>query len=362
MPKRPIQPSDLWSIPAVGAPCPSPDGSMLVVPVTEHDLEENKSATRLWLVRPGKRPRALTAEGSKASQPAWSPDGSRLLFVRQDDKKKSQVFLLRLDGGEAEQVSDVEDGATDPKWFPDGKRIAYLANTRVEKKVETKAKYFASDERMARFWDRWLTDGLRWHIFVRDLERGTSFDLTPRLKGRFPPMEPAGNYDIAPDGKEIAFCCVASRPKDPVRWGVFRVRVSKKGASRGASASGPTPIEVATDGNVFGPRYSPDGKTILLGHTNDILSWANRARLLKVNRRTGKATEIAPGWTLDPGPWTFGPRGEVIALAEVEGRTGIFRMGRRPKELRRGGTFGGLRIAGKRLYVNVSTVSQPGEI
>ena len=148
MPKRPIQPEDLWSIPTVGAPCPSPDGACLVVPLTRHDLEENKGTTRLWLLREGHRARAITADGGSSSNPVWSPDGTRLLFVRADDEKKPQIHLLHLDGGESEKLTEFEHGATDPRWFPDGQRIAYLVRRQIEKEDESKAKYYASDERV----------------------------------------------------------------------------------------------------------------------------------------------------------------------------------------------------------------------
>ena len=60
---RPLTAEDLWTIPRVGSPTPSPDGTMLVVPVTRWDIEKNESRTRLWLVpAKGGEPRALTSE------------------------------------------------------------------------------------------------------------------------------------------------------------------------------------------------------------------------------------------------------------------------------------------------------------
>jgi len=118
MVKRPIQPADLWEIPRVGAPAPSPAGTRLVVPVTTHDLETNEGTTRLWLHEAGRKPRAITSEAASASGPVWSPDGTRLLFVRKEKDAKAQIYLLPLDGGEAQAVTHEEHGATDPRWFP----------------------------------------------------------------------------------------------------------------------------------------------------------------------------------------------------------------------------------------------------
>ena len=48
--KRPMNVQDLWALPRVGSPSPSPDGTQFLVPVTRYTLEANKSETRLWLV------------------------------------------------------------------------------------------------------------------------------------------------------------------------------------------------------------------------------------------------------------------------------------------------------------------------
>ena len=65
---RPLTPEDLWTLPRVGRPAPV-GGGTVVVPVTEHDIEENRAASRLWLVSTGSPPRPLTAAGGDASKP-----------------------------------------------------------------------------------------------------------------------------------------------------------------------------------------------------------------------------------------------------------------------------------------------------
>ena len=59
-------------------------------------------------------------------RPRWSPDGSRLAFLRAQDGAP-QVWLLPADGGEPEQVTDLPLGAGAPVWSPDGSRIAFTA-------------------------------------------------------------------------------------------------------------------------------------------------------------------------------------------------------------------------------------------
>jgi dipeptidyl aminopeptidase/acylaminoacyl peptidase len=57
---------------------------------------------------------------------ALSPDGRRIAFTRgeADDGRGAQVWVLRADGGEARQVTDLPGGVEGaPVWSPDGRRI-----------------------------------------------------------------------------------------------------------------------------------------------------------------------------------------------------------------------------------------------
>jgi dipeptidyl aminopeptidase/acylaminoacyl peptidase len=76
-------------------------------------------------------PRKLTTAKEGASQPAWSPDGERLAFVRTVESKP-QIFLLSLSGGEPIQLTKYRYGATNPKWSPDGSRMLFSSPVQLQ--------------------------------------------------------------------------------------------------------------------------------------------------------------------------------------------------------------------------------------
>jgi Tol biopolymer transport system component len=65
-------------------------------------------------------------------QPAWSPDGERLVFIspcpnRRDQYPDANLYLINADGSHLTPLETGEDGNFDPSWSPDGTRIAFTS-------------------------------------------------------------------------------------------------------------------------------------------------------------------------------------------------------------------------------------------
>ena len=372
--KRPLTAEDLWKVARVGGPVPTPDGRV-VVPVTTYDLETNKGKTRLWLV-PGEggEPRPLTSEEHASTEPAVSPDGRWISFLRTRGEEKPQLHIMPLDGGEAERLTDLPLGVVDPRWFPDGTKVAFISmlleeaptpeGTKglLEKRAKDPVKAHVTEDRVYRYWDRWLTEGEKPHIFVLDLATRRMTDATPQGTGWFDLMDPCGQYDISPDGTEIAFAANSSRPPHQLlRWAIYTAPASGKGPVTCLTPEG-TPPKSA---DFWRPRYSPDGKSIYYGMQRDPYFYADKVRIVRHDRASKTHTVLTEDWDRSPAAWELAKDGTVILEAEDRGRVLLFAMpagGGTPNPLTEQGTVSGLKIGRDgRVYFTLQTISAAPE-
>ncbi|RLG97144.1 hypothetical protein DRO27_00705, partial [Candidatus Bathyarchaeota archaeon] len=47
-----------------------------------------------------------------------------------DEKKKTQVYVMDVDGGEARQVTDFKEGVESLQWSPNGKNILFVSDVK----------------------------------------------------------------------------------------------------------------------------------------------------------------------------------------------------------------------------------------
>lgn len=104
--------------------CWSPDGKRLLI---RSDGVEGISAIYELDLDTGKMRRFL----ENASNPEWSPDGRRQVFVsfRRDDPGDADIFVADADGNDARPVIDTGGDDFFPVWSPDGRWLAFTSRT-----------------------------------------------------------------------------------------------------------------------------------------------------------------------------------------------------------------------------------------
>ena len=263
----------LWQLERVSDVAIAPDASAAVCAVTSYSMEDNKGRSSLWLLPcNGGAPRRLTTGGEKDGKPAWSPRGDRIAFLakREQEGRKDgerQLYVIPAAGGEAERKSDFAPGIDDFKWMPDGQRIAFISwvwpdakGAKAQAKrhkafTDRKESAYVTSEAQYRHFDRGLPMGRVPHLLVLDLASGRITDLFEGTRYELPRADPgAAHFDIAPDGKRIAFVHdpgATKRSINPFALAEVDVRTRRV-----------TPLTGDAAWSYEAPCYSPDGARI----------------------------------------------------------------------------------------------------
>lgn len=250
---------DLRRIVSLSDPQVSPDGRQIAVVVSAPVWKTDKATHEIDLIEvaTGAR-RALTRYRTDVSSPRWSPDGARLAFIAMDTtpaapppdgkssaaadagEKHEQVFVLPMDGGDAQRITDAPEDVVSFSWSPDGKTIAYIAADVPANEKAIKAHDDAFKVTENNFLVRAaLTPS---HLWVVPSTGGSAKRLT---RGRFSldtdQQDEGPEPAWSPDGGTIAF----SRFPDPY-WALSYRSVIDRVAATGGTPSTLVDLEGAT--------------------------------------------------------------------------------------------------------------------
>ncbi len=358
--RRPIRLDDLFEIKRVGDPRFSPDSGWVAYTVSESSLEKDRSETSIWMVSTsdGAEMR-MTRKGTSGSQPRWSPDGKYLSFrsgrpqgefQSGEESSRSQVWLLNRRGGEAQQLTDIEQGVSGHEWSPDGKQLVLLikdpkpGESEDGQEAEKKPIPWVIDRLQFKRDRIGYLDRLRTHLYLFDVQNRETRQLT---FGDYADSEPVWS----PDGKWIAF--VSNRSQEPDANSNSDIWV----LSTVTREARPSLKRITTNpGSDTNPAWSPDGK--YLAHvtiTQPDLIWYAGRKLAISPFAGGRAEILTADLDRNVSQPRFDPDGKAIYFRAEDGR--VYHLARLELENRRL-----TRPLGGKLKVSSFTMSPAGRL
>ena len=81
---------------------------------------------QIWVMEIGRRPRAITGGLYYKTDPAWSPDGTKIAYASDKSGKTMDLYVIDWRTGVERRVTALDGSAeVSPAWSPDGRFLAY---------------------------------------------------------------------------------------------------------------------------------------------------------------------------------------------------------------------------------------------
>jgi dipeptidyl aminopeptidase/acylaminoacyl peptidase len=262
---RRLELNDIDKLVSVSNPQLSPDGKSVAVAVGRPNFDKNRTDTELVLVdvATGKQ-RVLTRDRRGVGQPRWAPAGDRLAFLALAGEGKAahqQVYVMPMNGGDAQRITEAPTGVQHYAWKPDGTAIAFASADEPPNKKEIEKGNDAFEIGNNDFLAQAASQPV--HVWLVSAEGGKAKRLTSGPRGLTtvpPPGQPASPLSWSPDGA-LLLVVLQERPHDGDN---DRTTVQVLDAGTGQ-------LRPLTDRHSLEsvPSFSPDGSQVAYWYPKD---------------------------------------------------------------------------------------------
>ncbi len=224
----------------------------------------------LWLMTIGSEPTRLTNDPFGDADPAWSPDGSRLVFSSdRSGNGNADLWLRDMKSGAERRLTQLPTSDYGAAWAPDGKRLAFLSLLNHSNGAE---------------------------VYVLDVDTAEL-----RKLHYFPERNPS-SPTWSSDGR-VVMVAAFSKFAERFRESVYRLVAlpAEGGEPRWLDEIVPHGSHIVDSGVDAGPVWSPDGTRVAIAHQG-VLKVVEVDRLgnpVSPLRQLTTEAAHAPSWTRD---------------------------------------------------------------
>ena len=293
------------------APAAFPGSNGRIVFVSDRDAPGSNGREIYTSAPDGSDPLRLTENSVPDTDPAYSPDGTKIAFVRLND-----IWVMNANGTGEVAISGPEGPDSQPAWSPDGSKIVYVSNQNTPGGGTTGFELFVRNADGSGT-PRRLTDtpnnvssrAPAWspagnQIAYESNADGTFeiYTIDPGVTAGFGTRRSANELGLAyqnpswsPDGARIAYERGIGTMADETTKEIWTMR-----------ADGGDPVRVTNNGAYDGqPAYSPDGARIAY----ETLEGGDREIYTRAATPGGAAanvTNTAPAASDEQPDWAYG--------------------------------------------------------
>ena len=207
----------------------SPDGKQIVF---QSDRDEGDHNIEIYVMdADGSNQQNLTNNPTEDYNPSWSPDGKRIVFsARRDGHFENkfglteEIYVMDVNGGNQQRLTENRKNDWDPSWSPDGERIAFEADRKgdfenfeiyvmdadggnqqklTENRVDDGSPVWSPDSKRIAFHSDKDGNFENYDIYVMDADGGNPQNLTNNPHADVSPAWLNSPFSVSPAGKKF---------------------------------------------------------------------------------------------------------------------------------------------------------------
>lgn len=327
-PAPPLAIQDVFNLQLATDPRISPDGKRIVYVRQFCDIMADHRHSNLWIINAdGTDHRPLTTGNFNDASPRWSPDGSGLLYVSNRDGS-TQIYRRWMDSGQTAKLTSLTTPPAGIAWSPDAKWVSFTAHvpettaSLIQMPTPPEGAKWAApakviDKLIYRFNGAGYLKSGYTHLFVVPADGGTPRQIS---HGSFQHGGPIGFASAAvwtPDGKHLIIS--ANRhpdsQSDPLNTELYEFAVADGAVKALTDRKGP-------DGD---PAVAPDGKRIAYVGFDDKYQGYQVNKLYVMNRDGTGSRPLADSFDRDvQSPRWASDGAGLYFLSADRGNTGLY--------------------------------------